>query len=440
MSFRSSKRNSPSFMKEDPFEVTTIAFPSPNRDTQSYIEQTPDFRERSSRANRFRNDNFDPTSPIYFSNSRANSYDDDYKIFVPQSTPDFGRSGKRSPSINVKTPSLLELIDSYCDFVSANMPEAITFADFCSKVAKAKVEPIPKLVLKNFTCTDYYKSSKSFVEYMIGEINQMERELKDFEEMCRNDPPYLLYTFYQFQEKELSEIMKNVQGLMLIYSLEAQCFVEEQIFKLENIYLDELHKIQNLSKQYVITNKFMNKDVKFIKLNKYQNVQQNIDKYKEEINQNSKFKNFFLGINRFLSFKISKIEAGKIQICYPKIKETFTKNDIIKVHSMISNEQRRKNFQNEISLISKSLPYFRIEDKVVYFIFTKQNSIRFEVGFSFSLDSYPWTRICPKIRIIKGPESIIPMVQTVCSSQRFTKCPLKNICESIINRLEFVIH
>ena len=210
MSFRTSKRVPSSTTKEDPFEVTNIAFPSPNRDTLSYIEQTPDLRERSSGVNRFRNEKFDPTSPIYFSDSHVNSYDDDYKIFLPQSQADEGVYGRTNHKFDVKVPSLVELADSYCEFIQRNLPDPITYDDFYSRINRIKVEPIPKILWKKFISSYYYESNKGFMEYIVNETKQMEKELNDFKRICKDDPPYLLFMFYQFQEKE---IMKSIQGI-----------------------------------------------------------------------------------------------------------------------------------------------------------------------------------------------------------------------------------
>ena len=63
---------------------------------------------------------------------------------------------------------------------------------------------------KKFISSDYYESNKGFMEYIVNETRQMKMELNDFKRICKNDPPYLLFMFYQFQEKE---IMKSIQGI-----------------------------------------------------------------------------------------------------------------------------------------------------------------------------------------------------------------------------------
>ena len=63
---------------------------------------------------------------------------------------------------------------------------------------------------KKFISSDYYESNKGFMEYIVNETKQMEKELNDFKRICKNEPSYLLFMFYQFQEKE---IMKSIQGI-----------------------------------------------------------------------------------------------------------------------------------------------------------------------------------------------------------------------------------
>ncbi|KAH0788689.1 hypothetical protein GPJ56_007371 [Histomonas meleagridis] len=435
MSFstNSSSKRQPK-QQQDLFETTNIAFPSPSHDTQSIIQSTPNFYKRSVYANKFKNDTFNPTSPIDFSDSYQQSNDADFKLFLPQSS--LSPQDENIDHANITIPSLLDLVDDYNSYLQAHLPPAISFSDLLGYFSSLKFSPLPRLPSKLLVSKNYSQNFYNLQKIIESEISSIHQEITSRIRGHNKNPPYLLSTIPQLSSEDTEIILNRIKDYITVFHTESTKAINEQLFNLEKISFDESHSFEVLDRQLNSAKSILKNNPKIAKYDKYVELTTNINETRDATKKLSQYRAKFSFLNKCISFHITKIERGKAVIGIPQLKELYTAETVKSVHCLIANEKRKKDLIKEIHSISSVLPYMRQEENIVYFTFVKHDPrIRFEVGFQIP-QSYPWGKIRAATRILEGPDSITFEINTICGNQNFTNKPLQAICEQIIRKLE----
>ena len=427
--FSSGLRKSPlQKANQNVFETTMIAFPSPNSDTQSTIHQTPDFHAGSALANRFKNDHFNPTSPLRFdSESIIRSPDSDMLLFRPEVE---SHSPKEIPAPRVGTPNMFDVLEEYDRFMEANKPQSMPFSELLARIGDLdlRFELMKPKSIAPRSFKMMYETAKSSIK---AEIETMENDIERIEARWNYSPPDLLSN----GETITTEDIKILRSLTQVFNMNA-------IVDIETCEIECLRTLQQeKEKVHVLQNKFQ--DMKLMEKNsvllrKIENLMElrnQIESLQGSGEQGRVLGERYVDLRDLLSFIVTSIRNNRATIVIPSHSREMEVRDPMSLHSEIAKSQRGRDLQDEVYAIMEVLPFTTMNNKCVTTTFARGN-MRFQVAFPTKV-GYPWVKIVPEIKVYQGKEKqISAIVKRACRECPLIRKPILAICQRLYQELK----
>lgn len=428
-SMESFSRRAPTLKpNQNVFESTMIAFPSPNNETQSAIHQTPDFHNGSALANRFKNDQFNPTSPLCWdSESTIQSHDSEMLLFRPdqQISTSFV-----APPPRVGTPNMLDVLHDFQQFKDENKPPSMPFDELLDQIGD--VTPSFKMIRPLSVISDDFKSmlddaSKS----MSSELKNMERKINQIQQKWHATPPNALSNATLIT----SEDIRILRTLTQIFSLNASFDVNTCIVQCLKVLHEGVDSITSLNESLNDIAMDVERDKSFTIVKALRKCRQEIDELKETQQEADHLSRKYVDLRQILSFQVTRIQQKTANVIIPFTQAHASVDDAGKAHAEVALAKRQKDLQDEVGEIMTVLPFTVLENSCVRTTISKPG-LRFDLVFPVR-SGYPWTKIVPDVTVhIGNVKNITNTVKLTCSRYRTTRKPILAICQELYRSLD----
>jgi hypothetical protein len=407
------------------FETTAIAFPSPNSDTPSLIQATPDFRTNSVMGNHFRNDEFSPTSPLNFTDPIHVSPDSDFLLFHPSNS---GDQSPNDPPAEVDVPNMRDLIRSYDQFQEDHKPPCLPVTSLFTKLNVPAVG-FQFMVPDEIVSTQYLRKFSDLQNLVRREVADSEAALTRADQIFRSNTPQLLIDGTVLSSDDLKLLTRFVSVDYLNSASKIQGIIRE---------LDEVSSrdsetylgLESAIKKVISKRRI---DPQMRNVDELEKVNERIEQLKEHSIQLLGWQNRFVFLTNLLCFQVRSIRksVGIISLSFPA--PLMTTKNAIEAHSQAANQQRNRGLRAEIDQIGANLPYTRFDgSRVVVTFGSLQQEVRFVVEFKIN-NGYPWTRLIPETKVQLGNvKLIVQMVASICRRALWDRKPLVMICQRIV--------
>lgn len=411
-------------------EATMIAFPSPNHDTHSTMGQTPDFHAGSAFANRFRNNDFDPTSPLRWdSDSPMRSPQSDVVLLHPSDSDSEETPVARQPP-RVGTPEMQDMLNEFQDFRERNRPPPLALGDLFSRIIQR--EPNLSFPMHHaYTSDSYANLFARFQREMEQTINNIDIRINSYALQFDRNPPRLL-------EDETALSLEDYKYLSQIYnqlSISPHEEVHSMISQLEELVLNDGELIFQFEQ---ILRDFENSSATSTLLSKIDELcrcREAVTGMSDALPRAMALKNRYTDLRRIITFTVLSLQGGKATVMLPHQGQFKEVHESVSLHSTVAGQNRDTDFKNELCEIMSVLPNTVFESSRVIAMFTKEGQ-RFQVAFPVGI-GYPWKKIVPEVRVQMGStKKITRMVESICKSCPFTRKPILQICQRISREFE----
>ena len=410
------------------FESTMIAFPSPNSETQSAIHQTPDFHNGSALANRFKNDQFNPTSPLCWdSDSTIQSHDSEMLLFRPDQENSISHI---APAPRVGTPDMLDVLEAFDRFKDANKPPALPISELMERIGETKPEfrtldPLP-VVSRRFKSM-FNDAARSIA----SESENIERQIERIEQKWQGEPPEALSN----ADLVTSEDIRIFKTLAQIFSLNAAVDVGNCVVECLSVLKSDSKDVVELQSAAddVVRDAARNKT--FAQIESLRQCRSQISDLKEAQHEAVHLSRRYVDLRQTLGFQVTEIKRDRATVMLPLTAAQQTVKDAGQVHAEVASKKRQLDLEDEVREIMEVLPFTTFEKSRVTTTFSMQE-LRFEVAFPIR-SGYPFVKLAPEVRVQIGNErNITSAVNQVCSRCQIVRKPILAVCQKLCRELQ----